>query len=86
MKANKNKIFLVGESNCDDCSKLYEAIYSFLEENNIDLTIEKIDASSDEAIEISIELDINTIPFAFYGKNTLVYGYKLDIGKLIQCH
>ena len=71
-----NTVKVIGADNCLDCMVLFCLIEDYIKQKKLDVKIEKIQSISDEAINLAIEFNINTIPFAIFNKNMLIFDKK----------
>jgi len=70
----KNKIIkVIGSDNCKECALLLNLIEDYITQKELDIAIVKISSVSDEAIDIAINFDINTIPFAIFNNKKIVF-------------
>ena len=82
MKTNNNFIKIVGSDNCKDCSMLFNLIKDYIEQNNLNIKIQKLFSLSNEAIDLAIDFDINTIPFAIFNNKKIVFNKKTSRDEL----
>jgi hypothetical protein len=80
-------IYLIFAKDCKDCDDMRDVITDAIDNSSYGkrhCTIEEIDSSKDEAIEIAIDNDIDDLPacvignFSFCGKNGYNYDSILD--------
>jgi len=74
----KNKIKVIGSKNCKECEILLNIIEDYIDQKRLNIEIEKIDSISDEAIDLAINFEINTIPFAIFNDRKIVFDDKLN--------
>jgi len=74
----KNKIKFVGSDNCKKCVILFNLIKDYIKQKKLDMVIEKINAISDEAINLAIDFDINTVPFAIFKNKKIIYTKEIN--------
>ena len=79
----KNKIIkLIGSDKCKKCDLLFGLIDHHIKQKYLTIRIEKIQSISDEAINLAIDFDINTIPFAVFNNKILVFSEQIAINDL----
>jgi thioredoxin-like negative regulator of GroEL len=74
--SKNNIIKVIGSDNCEDCFALFNLIEDCIKQKGLDVEIEKIQSISDEAIDLAMEFEINTIPFAVFRDKKLVFSKK----------
>ena len=84
----KSKIIkIIGEDNCADCAILFNLINECIKAKNLDVEIKKIRSISNEALDLAVDFDINTIPFAIFKKKKIVFNKntsKNDIEEFVK--
>ena len=74
-KASNKIVKIIGSDHCKSCSILYDLIKNYIEQKKINIKIKKINSTSDEAIDLAMNFEINSIPFAIF-KNKKIIFYK----------
>jgi predicted thioredoxin/glutaredoxin len=74
-----NIIKIIGADNCKDCNILFNLIKDYVQQKKINIKIEKINSISDEAMNLSINFNINTVPFAIFNDNKIIFNQNITI-------
>jgi predicted thioredoxin/glutaredoxin len=77
-----NIIKIVGADNCKDCNILFNLVNDYVQQKKMNIKIEKIHSISDEAIDLSINFNINTVPFAIFNDNKIIFNRNITISDI----